>query len=61
MHKDEVELFLNRAKNFLDGKIEEKAKLPLVHPFDFHILTNEELKTWIKIYDFKYENISSYL
>jgi len=50
---------LKRAE--ITAKIEEKARLPLVHPFDFHILTNEELKTWIKIYDFKYENISSYL
>ena len=39
---------LKRAE--IAAKIEEKAKLPLVHPFEFHILTDEEFKTWINIY-----------
>jgi len=51
----------HRKRAEITAKIEENARLPLVHPFEFHILTNEELKTWIKIYDFKYEKISSYL
>lgn len=50
---------LKRAE--IIAKIEEKAKLPLVHPFEFHILTNDELKTWVKIYSFNFEKISLYL
>jgi len=50
---------LKRAE--IIAKIEEKARLPFVHPFEFHILTNEELKTWKNIYDLKYEKISSYM
>ena len=43
------------------AKIEEEAKLPLVHPFEFHLLTKEELEIWIEIYNLKYENISLFL
>lgn len=50
---------LKRAE--ITAKIEEKAGLPLVHPFEFHILTYEELKTWIKIYNLKYKEVSLYL
>ncbi len=50
---------LKRAE--LIAKIEEKAGLPLSHPFEFHLLTQEELNTWIRIYKFKFEKISSYL
>ncbi len=50
---------LKRAE--ITAKIEEKAGLPLVHLFEFHILTNEELKTWVKIYNLKYKELSSYL
>ena len=45
----------------LTAKIEKNARLPLIHPFEFHILTNEELKNWIRIYNFKFDEISSYL
>ena len=50
---------LKRAE--LIAKIEENAELPLSHPFEFHLLTEEELNTWIKIYKLKFEKISSYL
>lgn len=50
---------LKRAE--IIAKIEENAGLPLSHPFEFHLLTQEELNTWIKIYKFKFENIASYL
>ncbi len=50
---------LKRAE--LIAKIEEDAGLPLSHPFEFHLLTQEEVNTWIKIYNIKFEKISSYI
>ena len=50
---------LKRAE--LIAKIEENAGLPLSHPFEFHLLTQEELNTWIKIYKLRFEDISAYL
>ena len=50
---------LKRAE--LIAEIEENAGLPLSHPFEFHLLTQEELNTWIRIYKFRFEKISSYL
>ncbi len=50
---------LKRAE--IIAEIEENAGLPLSHPFEFHLLTQEELNTWIKIYKFKFQKISSYL
>ncbi len=50
---------LKRAE--LTAKIEENARLPIIHPFEFHILTNEELKSWIRIYNLKFDEISLYL
>lgn len=50
---------LKRAE--IIAEIEENAGLPLSHPFEFHLLTQEELNTWIRIYKFKFEKISSYL
>ncbi len=50
---------LKRAE--LIAKIEVNAGLPLSHPFEFHLLTEEEFNTWIKIYKLKFESISSYL
>ncbi|TET61086.1 MAG: nucleotidyltransferase domain-containing protein [Promethearchaeota archaeon] len=50
---------LKRAE--LIAKIEENAGLPLSHPFEFHLLTQEELNTWIKIYNLRFEDISAYL
>ena len=43
------------------AEIEENAGLPLSHPFEFHLLTQEELNIWIKIYKLKLEDISVYL
>ncbi len=45
----------------LIAKIEENAGLPLSNPFEFHLLTQEELNTWIKIYKLKFEDISAYI
>ena len=50
---------LKRAE--LIAEIEENAGLPLSHPFDFHLLTQEEVNTWIKIYELRFEDISAYL
>lgn len=50
---------LKRAE--LIAKIEENAGLPLSHPFEFHLLTQKELNTWIKIYKLRFEDISAYL
>ena len=50
---------LKRAE--IIAKIEENAGLPLSHPFEFHLLTELELKKWIKIYKFKAKKNSSYL
>ena len=50
---------LKRAE--IIAEIEENAGLPLSHPFEFHLLTHEELNTWIKIYNLKFEKISLYL
>jgi len=50
---------LKRAE--IIANIEQKAKLPLVHPFEFHILTVEEFNVWKKIYNLKYVEITAYL
>jgi predicted nucleotidyltransferase len=50
---------LKRAE--LIAEIEENAGLPFIHPFEFHLLTQKELDTWIKIYKLKFEKISLYL
>ncbi len=50
---------LRRAE--IIAKIEENAGLPLSHPFEFHLITENELNTWLKIYKLKIEKISSYL
>ena len=50
---------LKRAE--IIANIEEKSGLPLSHPFEFHLLTQEELDTWIEIYKIKFEDISSYI
>jgi len=50
---------LRRAE--IIANIEEKSGLPLSHPFEFHLLTQEEFDTWIEIYKIKFEDISSYI
>ena len=50
---------LKRAE--IIANIEEKSGLPLSHPFEFHLLTQEEFETWSKIYKIKFEDISSYI
>jgi predicted nucleotidyltransferase len=50
---------LKRAE--IIANIEEKANLPLSHPFEFHLITQEELDVWSEIYKIKYKDISSYL
>ena len=41
--------------------IEEKAGLPLSHPFEIHLLSSEEFKIWKQIYNLKFQAISFYL
>ncbi len=50
---------LKRAE--LIAEIEEDVGLPISHPFEFHLLTQDELDIWIKIYNFRFEEISTYL
>jgi len=50
---------LKRAE--IIANIEEKSGLPLSHPFEFQLLTQEEFDTWNKIYKIKFEDISSYI
>jgi predicted nucleotidyltransferase len=50
---------LKRAE--IVAKIEEKSGLPLSHPFEFHLLNQEEFDKWIEIYKIKFEDIYSYL
>jgi len=50
---------LKRAE--IIANIEEKSGLPLSHPFEFHLLTQEEFDKWIEIYKIKFEDITSYL
>ncbi len=50
---------LKRAE--IIANIEEKSGLPLSHPFEFHLLTQEEFDTWSEIYKIKFEDISSYI
>jgi len=42
-------------------KIEKAAKLPYVHPFDFHLLTQEEFVDWNSIYKISTKKIEDYL
>ncbi len=50
---------LKRAE--LIAAIEENVGLPISHPFEFHLLTQEELDIWIKIYKIRFEKISMYI
>ena len=50
---------LKRAE--IIANIEEKSGLPLSHPFEFHLLTQEEFDTWNGIYKIRFEDISSYI
>ena len=50
---------LKRAE--IVANIEEKSGLPLSHPFEFHLLTQEEFDTWSEIYKIRFEDISSYI
>ncbi len=50
---------LKRAE--IIANIEEKSGLPLSHPFEFHLLTQEEFDTWSEIYKIRFEDISSYI
>ena len=50
---------LTRAE--IIAEIEEEAKLPYIHPFNFHLLTQEELNDWSSIYKLKIKDIREYL
>jgi predicted nucleotidyltransferase len=62
----DILVIANVPKNHLKraeviAAIEENVGLPISHPFEFHLLTQEELDIWIKIYKFKFEKISTYI
>jgi hypothetical protein len=42
-------------------RIEKGAKLPYVHPFDFHLLTQQEFDDWNSIYKLKIKKMEEYL
>jgi len=39
------------------AKIEEKARLPMYHPFEFHILDFKEFENWKNLYKLKLEKL----
>ncbi len=45
----------------LIAKIEEDTQLSYVHPFDFHLLTQEEFDDWNSIYNLNIKAIEDYL
>ena len=62
----DILVIANVPKNHLKraeviAAIEENVGLPISHPFEFHLLNQEELDIWIKIYKFKFEKISTYI
>jgi len=50
---------LKRAE--IVAEIEENAELPLSHPFEFHLITEDELNKWITIYKLTFKKISIYI
>ena len=50
---------LKRAE--IIASIEEKSGLPPSHPFEFHLLTQQEFDIWSEIYKIKFEDISFYI
>lgn len=62
----DILVIANVPKNHLKraeviAAIEENVGLPISHPFEFHLLTQEELDIWIKIYKIRFEKISMYI
>ena len=62
----DILIIANIPKNHLKraeiiANIEEKTELPLYHPFEFHLLTQEEFDKWNEIYKIKFEDISYYI
>jgi len=62
----DILIIANIPKNHLEraaliANIEEKTELPLYHPFEFHLLTQEEFNKWNEIYKIKFDDISNYL
>ena len=45
----------------VETQIEEKAGLPLNHPFELHIITKEEFQIWNDIYKLNIKPLSDYL
>ena len=43
------------------AQIEEKSGLPLSHPFEFHLLTQEEFDKWVEIYNINFKAISYFI
>jgi len=50
---------LKRAE--IVANIEEKSGLPLSHPFEFHLLTQEEFDKWSEIYKIRFDDITKFI
>ena len=50
-----VERAMKRAE--LIAEIEERDGLPFVHPFEFHLMSEDEFKTWKEIFKPKLRRI----
>lgn len=45
----------------LIAEIEEKAGLPLSHPFEIHLIDQDQYKKWKEIYKLKVQELKKYL
>ncbi len=51
-------LIVTRRKDVRSGRrraeilaeIEERAGLPFVHPFEFHLMTEDEFREWVEVF-----------
>ncbi|WP_081423251.1 MULTISPECIES: nucleotidyltransferase domain-containing protein [Archaeoglobus] len=46
--REEVRKARERAR--IIAEIEERAGLPFVHPFEFHIMDEEEFRVWLEVF-----------
>lgn len=50
---------LKRAE--IIAEIEEKAGLPLAHPFEIHLIDPSQFNTWKDIYNLNYKDLDEFL
>jgi len=48
---------LKRAE--LLAEIEERAELPFFHPFEFHLMNDEEFEVWMKVFNPKIVEVTA--